>query len=140
MQAADDVKFRRAFCNALRCALVDLIQRERVSAGCVRRASESAKAAMRYANIRGVNVPVDVVIADISVLLLADVIPKPAERKQIVRLVKRDAVFRIEALAGENLRRYWLQSRVRYFKFARRLHFDLSGTPNNCRGAPEQKE
>ena len=61
---------------------------------------------MRYANIRGVNVAVDVVVADISVLLLADVIPKPSEGKQIVRLVKRDAVFRIETLAGENLCRY----------------------------------
>ena len=58
---------------------------------------------MRYANVRGINVAVDVEVADISVLLLADVIPKPAERKQIVRLVERDAVFRVEALAGENL-------------------------------------
>ena len=95
---------------------------------------------MRYANIRGVNVAVDVVVADISVFLLAYVIPKPSERKQIVRLVKRDAVFGIEALAGENLRRYRFQPRVRYFEFARRLHFEFSGTPNNCRGAPEQKE
>ena len=95
---------------------------------------------MRYANIRGVNVPVDVVVADIPVFFLADVIPKPAERKQIVRLVKRDAVFRIEALAGENLRRYRLQSRIRYFKFARGLHFEFSGTPDNRRCAPEQKE
>jgi hypothetical protein len=61
---------------------------------------------MRYANIRGINVPVDVVVADIAVFLLADVIREPAKRKQIVRLVKRDAVFRIEALAGENLCRY----------------------------------
>src|ERR1700722_12727948 len=140
MQAADDVKFRCAFRYPFRRALVNLIQRERVSPGRVRRASESAEAAMRYASIRWVNVAVDVLVADISVLLLADVIPKPAERKQIVRLVKRDAVFRIETLAGENLRGNWLQPRVRYFKFARRLHFEFSGTPDNCRGAPEQKE
>ncbi len=92
------------------------------------------------ANIRGIDVPVDVVVADISVFLLADVIPKPAKRKQIVRLVKRDAVFRVEALAGENLRRYRLQPCVRYFKFARRLHFEFSGTPDNSCRAPEQKE
>jgi hypothetical protein len=61
---------------------------------------------MRYANIRGINVPVDVVVADIAVFLLADVIREPSERKQVVRLVKRDAVFRVEALAGENLCRY----------------------------------
>src|SRR5580704_360960 len=106
MQAADDVKFRRAFRHAFRRALVNFIERECVSAGRVRRASESAEAAMRYANIRGVNVAVDVVIADISVLLLADVIAKPAERKQIVRFVKRDAVFRIETLAGQYFRSY----------------------------------
>src|SRR5580704_14851112 len=102
MQAADDVKFRRAFRHAFRRALVNFIERECVSAGRVRRTSESAEAAMRYANIRGVDVAVDVVVADVSVLLLADVVREPSERQQVVRLVKRDAVFRIEALAGEN--------------------------------------
>ena len=93
---------------------------------------------MRYANIRGVNVPVDVVVADIPVFLLADVIAKPSERKQIVRLIQRDAIFRVEALASENLRRYRLQPRVRYFEFARRLHSNSQGRPTTV-AAPQNK-
>ena len=112
MQPADDVKFRRALGYAFCRALVNLIQRERVSAGRVRRAAERAEAAMRHANIRGIDVAVDVVVADVSVFLFAHVIRKPAERKQIVRLIERDAVFRVTGARRRELSLRPARSRV----------------------------
>jgi hypothetical protein len=136
MQAADDVKLRRAFRYAFRRALVNLIQRKRVSAGRIRRTPESAKAAMRDANIRGINMPVDVVVADIAVFLLADIIPEASEANRAIDTARR----RLPTLSRPaNTNGTGLQPRVRYFEFSS-LAFEFSGPPDNCCGAQEQKE
>ncbi len=86
MQPAHDVKFRRAFAHALRRARPNFIQRVRVSPRRIRRPPKRAQPAMRHANIRGIDVPVDVEVANVPVPLLAHVVRQPAHGKQIVRL------------------------------------------------------
>ena len=85
MQAADDVKFGRAFGDAFGRARPDFFERERVCAGRVRVAAKSAELAVRAADIGRIDVAVDVVIADVAVALFADMIGEPADRQQIVR-------------------------------------------------------
>src|SRR5208282_2616499 len=131
MQPADDVKFRRALGDGFRGARENLIERKCVCARHVRRAPERAQLAMRDADIRRIDVPVDVEVADVAVALLADVVREPADCEQIVRLEEREAVFGAQALAGENLVRDWLKTRVRDLQLA--AHFSLkrdsSGQP-----------
>ena len=67
---------------------------------------------MRDANVRGIDVPIDVEIADVAVALLAHVIREPADRQQIVRLEEREAVFGVQAFARQNLLRDRLEPRV----------------------------
>ena len=67
MQAADHVKFRGAFAHAFRGALVNFFEREGVGAGRIRRAAEGAELAMRDADIGGIDVAVDVEVADVAV-------------------------------------------------------------------------
>ena len=112
MQAANDVKFRGAFGDALRGALPDFVQREGVSAGSVGRASKGAQLAMRHANIGGIDVAIDVEVGDVAVALFADVICEPANAEQIVRFVEREAVIGGEAFASEHLFRDGIEARV----------------------------
>ncbi len=102
MQAAHDVKFRCAFADALLGALVDLFKSEGVGAGSVGIAAEGAQLAMRDANVRRIDVPVDVVIGDVPVALFADVVGEPADGEKIRRTVQCDAIVHAEAFAGEN--------------------------------------
>src|SRR5690348_16347072 len=78
MQSANDVKFGSAFRDTLSGALVNLLQREIVCAGRIRRASEGAQPTMRDADVRGIDMAIHVVIADVAVLLLANIIREPA--------------------------------------------------------------
>ena len=47
---------------------------------------------MRHADVGGIDVAVDVEIADVAVALFADVIGEPADGEQVVRLEEREAV------------------------------------------------
>ena len=107
MQPADDVKFRRALGDALRRARPDFILAEGISARRVRIAAESAQPAMRHADIGRIDVPVDVVIADVAVQLLAHPIRQPADRHQVVRFVKPQAFFGVQPRARPTLFRRW---------------------------------
>ena len=95
MQAADDVEFRGAFRHALRGARPDFLERESVRPGRIRRAAEGAQLAMGYADIGRIDVPVDVEIADFPVALLPDVVGKPAQGQQVVRLKERQAILSV---------------------------------------------
>src|SRR5580658_9603026 len=102
MQAADDVKLRGPFANALFRALVDLLESKRVSTGRVRIAAKSAEFAMRDAYVGRVDVAIDVVVGNVSVALLTNVVREPADGQKVRRTVKRDAVIHRQALAREN--------------------------------------
>src|SRR5712692_4094196 len=78
VQAADQVKLGGAFADALLGARKDLFERKGVRAGSIGAAAESAQPAMRHADVGGVDVAVDVEVADVAVALLADVVVQPA--------------------------------------------------------------
>src|SRR5208282_4673707 len=102
MQAADDVKFRRAFRNSLGRSRPNFVESKRVSPRRIRRAPERAQTAMRDAHVRRIDVPVDVEVADVAVPLLANVVREPPKRKQVVRLVERKPVFGGKPTSREN--------------------------------------
>ena len=82
MQTADDVKFGRAFAHALFRALINFFERIHVRAGSIRIAPKRAQPAMRQANIRRIDMPIDVEIGDVAVPLLANVVREPADSQQ----------------------------------------------------------
>ena len=112
MQAADNVEFRGAFGNAFRGARENFVERKSVSTRRIGRTPESAQLAVRHADIRRIDVPVDVEVADIAVALLAHVIREPADRQQVVRLEEREAVIGREALARQDFLSDGLEARV----------------------------
>src|SRR5258708_10283462 len=118
MQSAHDVKFRCAFADALLGAVVDLFKSERVGAGSVGIAAEGAQLAMCDADVRRIDVAVDVVIGDVPVALLADVVCEPADGQQIRRAIQHDAVVHRQPLTIENLIGDWLEPYVSNRKFA----------------------
>ena len=83
MQAADNVKLGRTFPYALFGTLIDFFESVSVCARGIRVAPKSAKFAMRDADIRGVDVAVDVEVRHVAVLFLAHVIRHPADREQV---------------------------------------------------------
>src|ERR1700751_904289 len=112
MQSTDNMKLRGTFCDSITGALVDFVQGEIVSAGRIGRATKRAELAVRHANVRGIDVAIDVEIRDVAVLLLAHVIREPADGEQIMRLIQRKPVFGMQALAREHLLSHGLQARV----------------------------
>ena len=117
MQSADHVEFRGAGADAFLGALPDFIERESVSAGGIGIASESAKFAMRDANICRIDVAIDVEIADVAVARFADVVGEPADGEKVGRAIESDAVGGGEALAGQNFVGDGLQTRVGDLEF-----------------------
>jgi hypothetical protein len=72
---------------------------------CARRVffyAESAEAAGGNANIRWVDVSVDIEISLVPVHALADVISQPADRKNIASAVQRNSVIEVETRAGHD--------------------------------------
>src|SRR6202047_5684027 len=98
MQAADDVKFRCAFADALFGALVNFFEGESVCARGVGIAAESAELAMCHANVGGIDVTIDVEVGDVAMALLADVIGEPSDGQEIGRAIEGDTVRGVEAL------------------------------------------
>ena len=101
MQPADDMEFGGAFAGALGSALVHFFKCKSVSARSSWIAPESAKFAMRHANVGGIDVAIDVVIGDVAVALFANIIGQPAHREKIGGLIQSDTVLKGEALASE---------------------------------------
>jgi len=116
MQAAHNVKFGSTLGDTSRGAGKNFIERKRVGPGRVGRAAESAEFAMRDADVGGIDVAIDVEIADVAVALFADVIGKPADGEEIVRLKEREAVFGREALVREDSLRDGLEARIGYLE------------------------
>src|SRR3984893_10911352 len=126
VQPAYNVEFRCAFRHALPGAREDFLEREGISARRIRRASKRAQLAMRHADIRGIDVPVDVEVADVSVAFLAHVVGQPANRQQVVRPVECQTVFGRQASTGENVLGNWLEPRIADTKFGGHLLRSIS--------------
>jgi len=112
MQPADNVKLRGAFPHPLRGPLVNLLEGKGVRSGSAGIAAKGAELAMGHANVRRIDVAVDVVIGHVAVPLFAHIIRKPADCQQVGRLVKRKAVVKGQALAPQHLVGDGLQARV----------------------------
>jgi hypothetical protein len=67
---------------------------------------------MGHADISGINVAIDIEIADVAMTLFADVIGEPAEGEQVVRLEEREAVVAAEALARKDFGRDGIEAGV----------------------------
>ena len=92
MQSTDEMKFRGACADTLFAALPDFIERVSVSARRIGIAAKRAEAAMSDANICGIDVAIDVVIANVAVLFFANKICEPTDGEKIGRTVESDAV------------------------------------------------
>jgi hypothetical protein len=86
VQAANHVKFGGAFAHALLGALPDFFEGEGVGARGVGIAAEGAEFAMGHANVGGIDVAIDVEVADVAVALLANVLAsQPSASRSGVR-------------------------------------------------------
>ena len=103
VQPADDVQLGRPPGVGLAGALLDLVLAHRVGAGVVHVGAEGAEVALVHAHVGGVEVRVDVVIAEIAVVALADEVRHLAQREQVGRRLQGQPVVEREALAGLDL-------------------------------------
>ena len=112
MQSADDVKLRDRLGVAGSGGLECLFQRHGVGAGSVLLAPESAQPAGGHANVRGIDVAVDVEVSLVAVHAFAHVIGQPADGENVAGAVEREGVGCVEAFAGKHLGVDRLEARV----------------------------
>ena len=112
MQAADNMKL----CDRLRiagsCGLERFFQRHGIGPRSVFFTSKSAQAARRYADIRGIDVPVYVEISDVPAQAVTNMIGQPANGKYVRGTIERDGVVKSKALAGKDFGSNGLKARV----------------------------
>ena len=112
MQSADDVKLRDRLAPTFRRRAEDFFQRHGVGAVSPGFAAEGTELATGHADVGGIDVAVDVEIGDVSVPLFADVVRQMADGKKVVRVIKRDALFKPQPLTGKDFRRNGLQGLI----------------------------
>jgi hypothetical protein len=104
VQATDDVHLRRARVDRLLAAGEDLLVAHHVAAGLAEIGPEGAERAAVDADIRGIEVGVDVVPAEVAVLPLPDEVGQFAQFMEIEPFVPEHLGFgRIEAFPGLDL-------------------------------------
>src|ERR1700686_2108285 len=103
MQPANNMKLRNRFAISRRRSLKSLVQRHGVSARRVLLTPKSAQPASRHANIRRINMPVDVEVSLVPMHPLANPISQPTHGKNIARPVKHKRISLVQALASKNL-------------------------------------
>ncbi len=102
MQAAHDVELGDRLGVSGCRGLKSLFQRHRVGAGCVLLSSKSAQAACRHANIRGIDMAVDVEIRLVAMQALAHRVCHPTHGENIAGPVQSKRVVGVETLTGKN--------------------------------------
>src|SRR5437879_13408069 len=100
MEPADNVEFRDRLGISRGRGLERLFKRHGVSAGRVLLPSKGEQAAGGNANIRGVDMPVDVEIGLGAVHALAHGVGQPAYGEDVAATVKRQRVGGVETYAG----------------------------------------
>src|ERR1051326_6408571 len=84
-------------------------QRHSVCAWSVLLSPDSTQTACSNANVRGINVPIDVEIRLIAMHALANVVRKPPYGQNVSRLVKRQSVTGAQPFRGEYLVFNWIK-------------------------------
>src|ERR1700676_61829 len=102
MQTAYDVELRNRFAVAGGSGLEGFFKRHGVSAGRVFLSPESAEAAGGHANIRGIDVAVDVEVGLVAMHALAHGIRQPADGQDVGGAIERESVVGIQTLMGED--------------------------------------
>ena len=103
---------RSALGHAVRRTRPNFFLAKRISARRSSVPAKSAELAVRHADIGWIDVPIDVVIANVTVLLLAHPVSQPPHSHQIVRFVKPHAVVSVQTRAGQHFFGYRLQPRI----------------------------
>ena len=103
VEASDDVKLRDRFGVSLARLFDALSDRHLVPAGLIDLLRPGAERAIDPAEVRRVQVPVDVVIREVAVTLFADEVGEPARPEEVARREDPDSVVERQPLAGENL-------------------------------------
>ncbi len=104
MEPADNVKLRNRLGVSGGRRLPGLFERHGVPGRIALLAAEGAELASRHANIRGIDMAIDVEIGHIAMHLFPHIIRKPANSQHVLRPVERDSVFKAEPLPGKYLR------------------------------------
>src|SRR5437763_1277683 len=103
VESAGDVQLSRAFTYRLSGDLQRIVDVVRVSVRLARRAIEAAELAVDVANIRRIEMPIDVEVSGAAVLLSTHYIGQLAERVQVVGMEKGEAVIERQTLARLHL-------------------------------------
>src|SRR5580765_6637218 len=103
MESTDDMELGDGFSVASACSLPGLFKRHGVSACLALLAAEGAETAGGNADVRRVDVPVDVEVSDVSVEFFADVIGEPTDSEDVAATIERHAVVEAEPHTGEDL-------------------------------------
>ena len=103
MQPADDVKFGDRFAVARGGGLEGFVERHRIRAGRIFLPSEGAKAAGGHANIRRIDVAIDVEISLVAMHALAHGIRQPAYGEDVRRTVECERVVLGQPFSSEDL-------------------------------------
>ena len=98
---------------------------------------------MRHADIRGIDVAIDVEVANIAVALFAHMIRQPAHGQQIVRFIEREAVGGIKPHSRQHFFRDGFSRASLICKFAVGQFMIIAvlkfaAVSHQCRRAPEQ--
>ena len=104
MQAAHDVKLRDRLAPSLAGVPPHLFERHGVGLRVVHALPEGAQAAARHADVRGVDMAVDVEIRHVAVLALAHQVGHVAHPQDVAGTVQRHAVLERQPLACLDLR------------------------------------
>ena len=112
MEAADDMKLGDGFRVAGGRCFPCLFECHGVAGGIAFLAAKGAELAGSHADVRRVDVAIDVEVGKVAVHPLADMVGQPAYCQHIRRGVKREAVVSAEALLGHHPGGDRLETRV----------------------------
>ena len=112
MQAADDVKLRDCLGISRCCRLESFFESHRVGARRVFLPAEGAETASRDADVRRIDMPVDVEVRTVAVHPLAHVIGKPPDGQDVSRPIKLQGIGGVEPFARHDFVVDRLKARV----------------------------
>ena len=119
------MEFSDSFAVAGSGGFVGFFERHGVGTGRVFLTAKGTEAAGSYANIRRVNVAIDVEICFVPVETLAHVIGQPADSEDVPSTVENESVVSRQALARENLFGDGFEARVFGLELVLAWHFSM---------------
>ncbi len=137
MEPANNVKLGDGFGISGSCCFESFIKRHGVGARRVLLAAKGAETAGGHADVRGIDVAVDVEIRFIAVHPLADVVGHPANGENVAGTVEGESVGCAEALDGKDFGVDRLEPRIvgleRMMARSGHLLDDIAGKHSLCR-------